>query len=312
MSVGAAMRVGRRARSPRRGSRSAGSGRSRGARGARRRALIGAARRPGDVPARRRAPSWPPPCRGEHNAFKVELAQRAIVRALDDCPGRRSSDDHRDRTGAVDRVDGPLKVTGAARYSAEIALPGMTHAGDRRRASRRARGSPIDTERRGAGRRRARRPDHRDLPKIDASRTLLPSLFGARRAGRELLPDAGRRRALRRAAGRARRRGRPRAGATTRRRWSSVAYERAPSVTTIDQGRDARVRARAAVRRAHAGPRQRGDVDGALARATTRCGRLPLRRQPPQPDRGAGDDRGMGGRPAHALRLDDGRHARRS
>ena len=91
--------------------------------------------------------SWQPPRRGRHNAFKVELAQRAIVRALTDGDDRGGAHERRRSAGAVDRVDGPAKVTGAARYTAEIALPGLAYAvivgatvasgrviGDRRRA----------------------------------------------------------------------------------------------------------------------------------------------------------------------------------
>jgi CO/xanthine dehydrogenase FAD-binding subunit len=59
------------------------------------------------------------------NGFKAELGTRAIVAAS--TPGWR-----RRVTALVgaprDRVDGPAKVTGDARYSADIALEGMAHA----------------------------------------------------------------------------------------------------------------------------------------------------------------------------------------
>ena len=38
----------------------------------------------------------------------------------------------------VTRVDGPAKVTGAARYSAEMSLPGMTYSRSSARPSRAA------------------------------------------------------------------------------------------------------------------------------------------------------------------------------
>ena len=61
----------------------------------------------------------------EHNAFKVELAQRAIVRGLSHSTEREVV---MTAVGTpVTRVDGPAKVTGAARYSAEMSLPGMTY-----------------------------------------------------------------------------------------------------------------------------------------------------------------------------------------
>ena len=82
---------------------------------------------------------------GPLNAFKVELAQRAIVRGADDA--NDSGERRRAMSGVigqdVSRVDGPAKVTGSARYSGEIsaARPGL-------RRDRRRRGSE--------------RPDHLD------------------------------------------------------------------------------------------------------------------------------------------------------
>ena len=59
------------------------------------------------------------------------------------------------------------------------------------------------------------------------------------------------------------------------------------------------------------GRNERGDVaDGAGRRGRAGRSRVPVRRQPPQPDRGADHDRGLGRRPAHPLRLDHGHHGR--
>ncbi len=73
----------------------------------------------------------------KYNTFKIELAKRSIVRAL-----KPSAADSRqpeplflphgnrnpDIIGApIDRTDGRLKVTGGARYSAEVNVPGLVH-----------------------------------------------------------------------------------------------------------------------------------------------------------------------------------------
>ncbi len=76
-----------------------------------------------------------------HNAFKIELARRAIVRGLSQAAaGRRnprptsasSKGDPMATTNlhvgsARSRVDGPAKVTGAAKYAGEFTAPDLAH-----------------------------------------------------------------------------------------------------------------------------------------------------------------------------------------
>ena len=82
------------------------------------------------------------------------------------------------------RVDGRAKVTGAARYTAEIALPGMAYAGDRRRDDRQRAGDARSTPRP-----RARADGvlavltHENLPKI-AARAAPAAVAGRRRRAR--------------------------------------------------------------------------------------------------------------------------------
>ena len=67
----------------------------------------------------------------EHNHFKIELAKRTIVRAF-----ASARDAEAMSTAAIadvvgtarDRVDGRLKVMGAATYPIDVTLPGMAHA----------------------------------------------------------------------------------------------------------------------------------------------------------------------------------------
>ena len=113
-----------------------------------------AGRKPGDTRRRSRTPprpSWREAVVREHNAFKVELAQRAIVRGLVHELEREAVMSAAIGT-PVTRVDGPAKVTGAARYSAEISLPGMTYLAVVGRDCRQ-RADDGDRRRRRAGRR---------------------------------------------------------------------------------------------------------------------------------------------------------------
>src|ERR1700682_4399214 len=58
------------------------------------------------------------------NAFKVELAQRVALRAL-----QTRGSTHMNAVGRpISRVDGRLKVTGGARYTADIPLAAVAHA----------------------------------------------------------------------------------------------------------------------------------------------------------------------------------------
>jgi hypothetical protein len=72
----------------------------------------------------------------EHNAFKIDLARRAIVRALTQAAQgtpqsqstRRSGERHDPYIGtATSRVDGRAKVTGAAKYAGEFNVPGLAY-----------------------------------------------------------------------------------------------------------------------------------------------------------------------------------------
>jgi xanthine dehydrogenase YagR molybdenum-binding subunit len=88
----------------------------------------------------------------------------------------------------VTRVDGPAKVTGSARYTAEISLPGMTHLAIVGATIARGRVTAIDTE-------MARAADgvlavltQEDLPRIAARPRLLPSLAGGAAPGESFFP----------------------------------------------------------------------------------------------------------------------------
>ena len=95
---------------------------------------------------------------------------------------------------------------------------------------------------------------HRNLPKVN-QRAAAPVAARRPGAGRDLLPDAGRRRALRRPAGRDRDRRQPRAGPATPRRWSQVSYDRDAVGHHDRPGPRGRLRAGEDLRRPHAGPR---------------------------------------------------------
>jgi xanthine dehydrogenase YagR molybdenum-binding subunit len=88
----------------------------------------------------------------------------------------------------VTRVDGPAKVTGAARYSAEINLPGMTHLAIVGATIACGRVRAIN-----AGAARAAEGvlvvlTHEDLPRIAAAPRLLPSLVGGPAPGESFVP----------------------------------------------------------------------------------------------------------------------------
>ena len=60
-----------------------------------------------------------------HNDFKIELMQRAIVRAVETA-GARMTTTFIGRP--ISRVDGRQKVTGSATYTAEFRVPNLAHA----------------------------------------------------------------------------------------------------------------------------------------------------------------------------------------
>ena len=96
----------------------------------------------------------------------------------------------------VSRVDGPAKVAGAARYSGEISLPDLAYAEivGARVASGRI--TSIDTAEAERAEGVAGILTHRNMPKVN-NVPLIPSLLGVPGAGRDVLPDAGRRGSLR-------------------------------------------------------------------------------------------------------------------
>jgi xanthine dehydrogenase YagR molybdenum-binding subunit len=88
----------------------------------------------------------------------------------------------------LDRIDGRAKVTGAARYAAEIPVPRLCHAVIVGATTGRGRLRIIDTV-------AAERADgvlavftHRNLPKVAAIPPLLPSLFGQAAPGQTFFP----------------------------------------------------------------------------------------------------------------------------
>jgi xanthine dehydrogenase YagR molybdenum-binding subunit len=169
----------------------------------------------------------------------------------------------------VERVDGHAKVTGAGRYSAEILLPDVAYAVLVGAEVAAGRASAIDTA-------QAERADgvlavltHRNLPRIAAQPPLFPSLFGHAAPGEtffpmqdELVHYAGQPVAmvvadtLERA---------QHAAALLR-----VTYERAPSVTTLDEGRASSYEPERIFGGLVPGHMQRGDVDAGLREAPVR------------------------------------------
>jgi xanthine dehydrogenase YagR molybdenum-binding subunit len=169
----------------------------------------------------------------------------------------------------IDRVDGRAKVTGASRYSAEIALPNMAYAVLVGAKMASGRISAIDTS-------DAERADgvlavltHRNLPKVAAQPPLFPSLFGHAAPGETFFPMqdevvhyAGQPVAM--------------VVADTLERAQHAAtlvritYEQAPSTTTLDQGRDQAYEPERIFGGLVPGRMERGDVDAGLAEAPVR------------------------------------------
>jgi xanthine dehydrogenase YagR molybdenum-binding subunit len=172
----------------------------------------------------------------------------------------------------VDRVDGPAKVTGAGRYSAEISLPNLAYATLIGAAVASGRIDAVD-----AG--EAERSEgvvavlaHRDLPKIAAQPPLFPSLFGHAAPGETFFPMqddvvhyAGQPVAM--------------VVADTLERAQHAAtlvritYEETPSTTTVDQGRDQAYEPERIFGGLVPGRMERGDVDAGLAEAAVRVER---------------------------------------
>ena len=169
----------------------------------------------------------------------------------------------------VDRVDGPRKVTGTARYSAEIALPHMAHAVIIGALVPSGRIRAIDS-------REAERADgvlvvltHRNLPRIASQPPLFPSLFGHAAPGETFFPMqdetvhyAGQPVAIVVADSLER----AQHAATLVR----ITYEETPSLTTLEQGRDQAYEPQRIFGGLVPGRVVHGDVDAGLAHADVR------------------------------------------
>jgi xanthine dehydrogenase YagR molybdenum-binding subunit len=168
----------------------------------------------------------------------------------------------------VDRIDGPAKVTGAGRYSAEIALPTLAYAvlvGADVPSGRVSEVHATDAE----------RSDgvlavltHRDLPKVTQP-PLFPSLFGHAAPGETFFPMqdetvhyAGQPVAI------------VVADSLERAQHAAtlvhVSYQEAPSTTTVDQGRDQAYEPEKIFGGLLPGRVEHGDVDAGLAQAEVR------------------------------------------
>jgi xanthine dehydrogenase YagR molybdenum-binding subunit len=169
----------------------------------------------------------------------------------------------------VTRVDGPAKVTGAARYSAEISLPGMTHLAVAGATIASGRVVAIDAS-------AARAADgvlavltHDDLPKIAAEPHLLPSLVGFAAPGESFFPMQD---SLVHYAGQ------PVALVVAEEHEQAqyaaslvrVSYQPGESITTIEQGRDRAYEPGRLFGGLMPARNERGDVEAALAQADGR------------------------------------------
>jgi xanthine dehydrogenase YagR molybdenum-binding subunit len=168
----------------------------------------------------------------------------------------------------VRRVDGRRKVSGVARYSAEIALPGMTHLAFV--------GATIPSGRVAIDASVARAADgviavitHEDLPRIAGEPHLLPSLLGQPAPGESFFPMqddvvhyAGQQVAM------------VVADSLERAHYAAslvrVDYEQGPSITTFDEGRDQAYEAERLFGGLMPGRNERGDVGAALVQAEVR------------------------------------------
>ncbi|MFG2360365.1 xanthine dehydrogenase family protein molybdopterin-binding subunit [Streptomyces mirabilis] len=169
----------------------------------------------------------------------------------------------------VDRVDGPAKVTGSARYSAEITVPGTTYAAIVGARTARGRITRIDTSEAENAEGVLTVLTHHNLPKLAAEPRLGLSLFGHAAAGQSFFPMQddlvhyyGQPVAL------------VVADSLERAQYASrlvhVHYERGASTTTLDEGRGEAYEPEAIFAGFIPGRSARGDVDAGLAAASTR------------------------------------------
>src|SRR3954454_20528740 len=166
----------------------------------------------------------------------------------------------------VNRVDGREKVTGAARYSGEIPLPGLVHAAIVGAAIASGRVTAVGADAALAADGAIAVLTHETLPKIAGAPRLLPSLVGGPAPGESFFPMqdevvhyAGQPVAI------------VIADSLERARWGAslldVSYEHAPSVTTIDEGRDIATEPEMLFGGLLPARKERGDVEHGLPEA---------------------------------------------
>jgi xanthine dehydrogenase YagR molybdenum-binding subunit len=169
----------------------------------------------------------------------------------------------------VERVDGPEKVTGAARYTAEIFLPDLAHAVLVGATIPSGRVTAIDDLPPDAADGVLAVLTHENLPKVAAQPHLLPSLAGGPAPGESFFPmqdDVVHYTGQPVAVVIADSHERAQYGASL----LTVRYERTPSTTTIDEGRDAAYEADRLFGGLMPARTERGDVEAALAAAEVR------------------------------------------
>ncbi len=169
----------------------------------------------------------------------------------------------------VDRVDGHEKVTGAARYTAEIALPDMTYAALVGATIASGRVLEIDAGRAAAADGVLAVLTHENLPKIAGRPRLLPSLAGGPAPGESFFPlqddvvhYAGQPVAVVVADSHER--------AQHAASLLALGYERTASTTVIDEGRDSAYEPERLFGGLLPARSERGDVEAGLADAAVR------------------------------------------
>jgi xanthine dehydrogenase YagR molybdenum-binding subunit len=169
----------------------------------------------------------------------------------------------------LDRADGPDKVTGAARYTAEVVLPTVAYAALVGATIASGRVVAIKAEGAVAAGGVVAILTHENLPTVAAQPHLLPSLVGGPAPGMSFFPmqdDV------------VHYFGQPVAivvaesyeGAQHAASLVEVEYELAPSITTIDEGRDAAYEPERLFGGLMPARNERGDVDAALEQAAVR------------------------------------------
>jgi xanthine dehydrogenase YagR molybdenum-binding subunit len=169
----------------------------------------------------------------------------------------------------VNRVDGIEKVTGTARYSAEIKVPRLTHAALVGATVPSGRITDIDVGDALNAAGVLAVLTHHDLPKVASPPVLLPSLVGQAAPGQSFFPMQDET---------VHYWGQPVAMVVAdtheRAQYAAslvrVSYERSPSVTTTEEGRDRAYEAQRLFGGLAPGRMERGDVDAALAGAPVR------------------------------------------